>query len=124
MQAKCTSIRIENSYLPILQSFARELCVWARLRHTNVVPLLGITVVDRVPSLASEWMDNGTVIKFIKAQPGVSRLLLVSFHFDSRVGFGVMCLGAQASGIANGLEYIHSRGVVHSDLKGVSPYAV
>jgi len=46
----------------------RELGIWKRLKHRNIVPFLGITygfgMCDTV-SLVSLWMPNGTLQEFL-----------------------------------------------------------
>ena len=49
--------------------------VWKRLKHQNVVPLLGITSTPL--QLISEWMPGGDLMKYIKKNPAVDRLGLV-----------------------------------------------
>ena len=62
----------------------RELRLWANLNHLNVLPLLGFTVVDQSPSLVSEWMDNGTVLEYVRKHPDKSVAVIVgcTFIFD------------------------------------------
>ncbi|THH07779.1 hypothetical protein EW145_g3155 [Phellinidium pouzarii] len=82
-----------------LKSLARELHIWSKLHHPNVLPLLGYTIDDGVyPALISRWMSNGTSIQYLKDNPGTNVLTMVK-------------------GIAAGLAYLHAMGVVHSDLK-------
>ena len=57
-----------------LESFARELCIWASLRHKNILALIGVAVIDGMPVLASEWMENGNVIEFLTKNDNVDRL--------------------------------------------------
>jgi hypothetical protein len=57
--------------------FARELCVWARLDHENVLSLVGIVTIDDLPALASEWMENGTMNEYLKTHTDVNVLELV-----------------------------------------------
>lgn len=63
-----------------LQVLARELEIWAKLRHPNVLPLLGYIVDDdaRYPALISEWMSNGTVLQYCIAHPAACIVNLVS----------------------------------------------
>jgi serine/threonine protein kinase len=58
--------------------FARELCIWARLEHKNVLTLIGIVTVEGMPALASEWMENGTMSEYLKGRTGASILKVVS----------------------------------------------
>ncbi|KAH8114408.1 kinase-like domain-containing protein [Phellopilus nigrolimitatus] len=81
------------------KSLARELRIWSGLHHPNVLPLLGFTIDDGVyPALISSWMTNGTVIQYLKENPTSSKLSMVK-------------------GIALGLCYLHTMGVIHSDMK-------
>jgi hypothetical protein len=49
--------------------------VWKRLKHKNIVPLLGITPAPL--QLISNWMPGGDLTEYIKKYPEVDRLDLV-----------------------------------------------
>ncbi|KAI6113809.1 kinase-like domain-containing protein, partial [Pisolithus thermaeus] len=79
----------------------REVHTWSKLRHENIVPMLGIsTEFDSTISIISEWMPLGNAHDYVKNTEHDPRPL----------------------GIASGLYYLHSHelGVVHGDLKGVN----
>ncbi|KAL5481088.1 hypothetical protein ACEPAI_10029 [Sanghuangporus weigelae] len=76
----------------------KELSVWSKLRHTNILPLLGFIKEGDYPSVISEWMENGTIKQYMKSKPSVDPEPLIS-------------------GIAAGVRYLHMKNVVHSDLK-------
>lgn len=48
--------------------------MWKRLRHKNVVPLLGITLLPH--QLISEWIPGGDLLENVK-KPNVDQLKLV-----------------------------------------------
>ena len=54
--------------------------MWNALRHPNVLQLLGVTMDNHHFSMVSEWMVNGNINEFIKAQRDVNRFELVRFH--------------------------------------------
>lgn len=65
----------------------RELGIWRRLYHPNIVPFLGIVYDFERPgttSLVSEWMHNGTLDDFVAQHDDrlmpEHRLQLVSSH--------------------------------------------
>ena len=58
--------------------------VWKALRHPNVLPLLGVTMTENRFVMASEWMVEGDINEFTKANANADRLELV------RVSFGVL----------------------------------
>ena len=62
--------------LTLYKAFCEEAVVWKRLRHPNVVPLLGVVMMPL--QLVSRWMPNGTLVDFVSAKPGVNRISLVS----------------------------------------------
>ncbi|KAJ6476335.1 kinase-like domain-containing protein [Mycena sanguinolenta] len=83
--------------------FCREALLWKDLRHPHILPFLGIDA-DSFPSflcMVSPWMENGTVINYLKTHghANIDRLL---------------------SEIAQGFGYLHSRDIVHGDLRGAN----
>jgi len=64
----------------ILQKFCREVVTWKALCHPNVLPLLGVTITETQFMMASEWMENGNINDFVKADTDVDQLGLVCFH--------------------------------------------
>ena len=45
----------------------REIRVWSALKHPNVLKFLGFILEDKdCPLLISEWMENGTVNRYLK----------------------------------------------------------
>ena len=48
-----------------------------RLRHPNVLPLLGVTMTKNQFVMVSEWMENGNINQFVKAHADADRLKLV-----------------------------------------------
>ncbi|KAI9572198.1 kinase-like domain-containing protein [Boletus coccyginus] len=84
--------------------FRRELGIWRRLNHPNVVPFLGIAYgfgMDGAMSLVSLWMSHGTLQNFLEV------------HADK---LGVVHRLHFLLDIANGLQYLHSLSIVHGDL--------
>ena len=49
------------------------------LRHPNILPLLGATMSMNRLVMVSEWMVNGTINEFVKADPDADLLGLVCF---------------------------------------------
>ena len=49
--------------------------MWKRLRHPNVVPFIGVT--QDPMQFVSEWMPNGTLVDYIRKNPGANRIGLV-----------------------------------------------
>jgi len=49
--------------------------MWKRLTHSNIVPLLGITITPL--QLISNWMSGGHLPEYLRENPGADRLGLV-----------------------------------------------
>ena len=54
---------------------------WKILHHPNILPLLGATMSENRFVMVSEWMAQGNIKEFVKANPKVDRLGLVCFLF-------------------------------------------
>jgi len=80
----------------------KEIRIWTTLKHAHVLPLLGYVFEGqhKTPSLISVWMENGTL-----------HTCMSTFSRNS-IETCVMLIG-----IASGLAYLHSRGIIHADLK-------
>ena len=94
--------------------------MWRFLRHSNILPLLGVLMSENRFAMVSEWMSNGNINEFVKAHPKVNRLQLVRPPFATLLSPFRQPKFPQLKGIAIGLIYLHSNGMVHGDLKGVS----
>ncbi|KAJ7288962.1 kinase-like domain-containing protein [Mycena rebaudengoi] len=97
----CASSVHSNGFL---QKFCREALVWQDLRHPYILPLIRI---DRESfqatslCMVSPWMEHGTALRYLNDHGRV--------HVDRLL-----------SEIAQGLEYLHSRNIVHGDLRGAN----
>jgi len=88
--------------LSLAKKLAKEMQIWAKLQHHNVLPLLGYYIEgdNAMPAFVSEWMVKGTLHDFMKTFPRASVTTCEMIY-----------------GIAEGLEYLHSKMVIHADLK-------
>jgi serine/threonine protein kinase len=55
---------------------------WKTLHHPNVLSLMGVAMDNDnfIFAMASEWMENGNITEFIKANPDANRFELVGSH--------------------------------------------
>ena len=60
--------------------FCKEVVMWKNLRHSNVLPLLGVTMSYGNLAIVSEWMTNGNINEYVKAHSDANRLELVGFY--------------------------------------------
>ncbi|KIJ11351.1 hypothetical protein PAXINDRAFT_101706 [Paxillus involutus ATCC 200175] len=90
----------------VVQKFRRELKTWLNLDHINILPLFGTTTnFGQFPAMVCPWLENGSLTAYLERRydnlTAVERLTLVS-------------------DVAAGLQYLHSRSVVHGDLSGAN----
>ncbi|WWC72655.1 uncharacterized protein I206_106619 [Kwoniella pini CBS 10737] len=83
--------------------FLAEVNIWCRLNSEFVLPFYGASSAVGPPPwfLVSPWMKNGRITDYVRSERGrdVDRISLIHQ-------------------IAQGMEYLHSRDVVHGDIKG------
>lgn len=84
-----------------LKRAARELYHWSKLKHRNVLPLMGLAIFKGYLSMISGWMENGDMTSYLKQNPDADRIRL--------------CMD-----ICEGLCHIHANEMVHGDLKGAN----
>ncbi|CAE6442936.1 unnamed protein product [Rhizoctonia solani] len=86
------------------KSFRRELSAWRKLAHRNILPFLGVVVVDKMYlGMVSPYMPNGSAPKYISENPDANVLQVLH-----DVAEGMSHLAGQRPPIA------------HGDLKGAN----
>ena len=92
---------------------------WKRLAHENVLPFHGVDTSTFQLALVYGWAQNGNIAQYLKSNPDASRPELVRIHLRSvRNVFSDRF--PKLLQVARGLQYLHSLGIVHGNLKGVS----
>ncbi|KIJ67424.1 hypothetical protein HYDPIDRAFT_108191, partial [Hydnomerulius pinastri MD-312] len=82
----------------------RELEVWKRLKHSNILPLYGVTFgFGPLPAMVCPWMDHGTITTHLQ-QGQLSMIERWELLCDTIAG----------------LDYLHSESVIHGDLSGAN----
>ncbi|KAG1828755.1 kinase-like protein [Suillus subalutaceus] len=82
----------------------QEIRLWLKLKHDNIVPLWGVTDgAGSVPALVSPWLENGALTGFLQwKHETLSSSEKIALLRD----------------VARGLQYLHSKSIVHGDLSG------
>ncbi|KAF9257201.1 kinase-like protein, partial [Marasmius fiardii PR-910] len=79
----------------------KEAVLWTQLKHPNVLPFLGVNkelFTEYQFCMVSPWMVHGSILQFLKKNPSHDKLVVIRE-------------------IASGIAYLHSRRVVHGDIK-------
>ncbi|KZV96327.1 kinase-like protein [Exidia glandulosa HHB12029] len=91
----------------ILRRYNREIALWRRIQHPNILPLSGLcSGLSGLPAMISPWCQNGDIVVYLRNRqhlPIISELKIE--------------LIAQ---ICAGLAYLHENDIVHGDLKGAN----
>jgi serine/threonine protein kinase len=92
-------ILVESSPV-VLKEFAEEAKLMAGLRHPNVTLLYGVCQEPKLYCIVMEYVSNGSLYDFLKKSAPISSL----------------CYKI-AVDITKGLVYLHSKDIIHRDLK-------
>ncbi|KAG9080510.1 hypothetical protein FRC06_006494, partial [Ceratobasidium sp. 370] len=84
-----------------LKHAARELHIWSKCQHPNVLPLLGLVVFRNQVGMVSLWLERGSLPSYMGQTPEFDRCKM-------------------STDIAHGLAYLHLIGIIHGDLKGLN----
>ncbi|KAF8749806.1 Protein tyrosine kinase [Rhizoctonia solani] len=86
---KCLKIQLDSSgeREKHLKQAARELYVWSKCEHPNVLPLIGMALFGEKFAMVSPWMENGTLTRFISQHPELTDTKCpgVSYLHDSGI---------------------------------------
>ncbi|MCC6299939.1 MAG: protein kinase [Anaerolineales bacterium] len=88
-----------------LSRFQREAEVVAELKHPNVVQMLDYKVEDDTPCLIMEFIQGPSLAAYLK-----------SLH-DQKQRMPIGLVASLLKSIASALDYAHSKGIVHRDVK-------
>ncbi|KAG2069805.1 kinase-like protein [Suillus decipiens] len=90
--------------LKIINRLFREITLWLKFEHKNIVPLWGVADgFGSIPALVSPWVENGTLTEYLRHE---HKILSYSRKF------------ALLEDVARGLQYLHEQSVIHGDLSG------
>ncbi|OQV14108.1 Ephrin type-A receptor 4-A [Hypsibius exemplaris] len=81
--------------------FLMEATIMGQFDHTNVIYLQGIVTRSNPVMIVTEYMDNGSLDSFLRANIGM---------------FPSVQLAHMLSGVASGMNYLASKNYVHRDL--------
>ncbi|KAG9100252.1 hypothetical protein FRC06_004356 [Ceratobasidium sp. 370] len=91
---KCPRVFLKNNEQgnKILKNIAREIYASSKLKHPNVLELIGLSTFRGQISIVSPWMENGTLLEYVTKHPE--------------------CVQVSA-----GLAHLHESDNVHGDVK-------
>jgi len=105
LQVALKQLRGKATQSKLAERHKREISVWSKLRHPNILPFLGLADVEEKGScFVSPWMANGDVTAYLKS------------HKDDKDLDRIRII----RGIVQGIAYLHTQTwpIVHGDIKG------
>jgi hypothetical protein len=89
----------------LLKEFESEASINVRLLHPSIVKLFGICLEEQNHAMVMEYMPNGNLYNFLR-DPAKSDQWAIRYRI--------------ATEITSGLVFMHSRNVIHGDLKSLN----
>ncbi|KAL0317141.1 UNVERIFIED_CONTAM: putative receptor-like protein kinase [Sesamum angustifolium] len=100
--------KLDSSYQPD-QEFLAQVAIVSRLKHENVIKLLGYCVDGDLRVLAYEYAPDSSLHNILHGMKGVRGAMPGAvLSWEQRVKIAV--------GAARGLEYIHEKGQIHCNI--------
>ncbi|KAF8548432.1 kinase-like protein [Imleria badia] len=91
----------EDNHPKKTKRLRREIKVWMKLNHPNVLSLFGITSgFGPFPAMVCPWLENGTLTSYLECCGAILQILALTCD------------------VASGLQYLHWQSIVHGDLSG------
>ncbi len=94
---------IVGDYVLIVARSLIQVSIWKTLQHPNVLELLGASSASSDPPwfFVSPYYKNGSLVTYLKSLPSLDSVDLLKMIHE----------------IAKGMAYLHSKDVLHGDLK-------
>ncbi|KAG8713223.1 hypothetical protein FRC09_018964 [Ceratobasidium sp. 395] len=100
-----------------LPKATRELYIWSKCRHRNVLPLLGLVVFKGQIRMVSKWVENGSLPSYLRKHPDTDRC-----NMSLKICYGVAYLHrtgvVSIPPVALVMLLVLTYKQVHGDLKG------
>jgi len=87
-----------------VRDFIQELNILRKVRHRNIVQLIGASTVAPKLCIVTEYMSGGSLAHFLAKNPALHIAVQVKLALD----------------IARGMDYLHRCGIIHRDLKAAN----
>ncbi|KXN92752.1 Serine/threonine-protein kinase CTR1 [Leucoagaricus sp. SymC.cos] len=102
----CVKVIRHSGGSELLKAHYREMILWAHVSSPNILPFLGIYFSNEEVKqlcIVLPWMERGNLLKYLK-----------NVRDEKRTPPRIPLL----HDVVSGLQYLHSLGIVHGDIKG------
>lgn len=94
----------KNTQEEMYREFTQELSILRKVRHRNIVQLIGAMTRPPRLCLVTEFMKGGSLLQFLHKSAPLKQSQLLKI----------------ASGVASGMDYLHKINIIHRDLKAAN----
>ncbi|CAH8607866.1 unnamed protein product [Schistosoma margrebowiei] len=104
----CVPVAMKQVYVEFTEltsDMQRQLWEVKKMKHNNLVKLIGVTFISPVLSLYTEFCDRGSLCYVLRRDS-------IPLSWSLRIGF--------LTGLANGLAYLHNCQIVHGRLNSLN----
>ncbi|KAJ3436446.1 serine/threonine-protein kinase -related [Anaeramoeba flamelloides] len=89
-----------------LKAFRKEIYLLSTLKHQNIIQFLGASLLKEPYCVVTEFVSGGSLFSLI--------------HKNRNINLANNQIKGIAIEIANGMDYLHSYGIIHRDLKSLN----